>query len=279
MTRSLLLCGLMLMLMAGPVPAEDSVAIYRYANGETITLSSRDDDNIRMDFNENSYMLLRKSKVYSVNRDDDGKWNVLDMDQLSGMGGFMAAFGAKNAAADFDVKMKKTGRREVIAGFAGQVYTAVYSENGQVVDTKEVVLCNHPEINRINEAWVAMASRMGQMMGADAARSLEQSAKLAKANRYGGMLRVGDEMTLQSLDKMSVADFHYALPSDAEMVEVGLPPRSPETTAQPAGEGNAAKVLSQDARDVGESAHQEAKQATIDEVKEGVQGLLKGLFN
>lgn len=41
----------------------------------------------------------------------------------------------------------------------------------------------------------------------------------------------------------------------------------------------AGSVLKQDAKDIGQSAHQEAKDATINEVKEGVKSLFKGMFN
>lgn len=39
------------------------------------------------------------------------------------------------------------------------------------------------------------------------------------------------------------------------------------------------EVVEEDAKDVGEAAHQEAKDATIDEVREGVQNVFKGLFD
>ena len=38
-------------------------------------------------------------------------------------------------------------------------------------------------------------------------------------------------------------------------------------------------ALGQDAKDVGQAARQETKDATIDEVKEGVRGIFKSLFD
>ena len=54
-------------------------------------------------------------------------------------------------------------------------------------------------------------------------------------------------------------------------------PAAADDTARARDEGG--DVLEEDARDVGEAAHQEAKEATMDEVREGVQNVFKGLFN
>jgi hypothetical protein len=50
----------------------------------------------------------------------------------------------------------------------------------------------------------------------------------------------------------------------------------PKTTAEPP---KVEKTISEDAKDVGKAARDEAKQSTVDEVRKGVRGVFKGLFD
>jgi hypothetical protein len=58
----------------------------------------------------------------------------------------------------------------------------------------------------------------------------------------------------------------------------GTAGQSSETTTD--GSGSAAGgVIAEDAKDMGRAAKDEAKQGTIDEIRKGVRGAIKGLFN
>ena len=55
---------------------------------------------------------------------------------------------------------------------------------------------------------------------------------------------------------------------------------SPQGSSQPAqNSSEIGTVIQEDAKDVGQAAKDEAKQTTIDEVRKGVRGVFKGLFN
>ena len=64
------------------------------------------------------------------------------------------------------------------------------------------------------------ASRMAQMLGQDSARKLDQSLKSAKMKGYGGMLRYGKDMILQSVEKPSLDIAHYQLPPGVKMMDM-----------------------------------------------------------
>ena len=85
-------------LMAAPLCAQaasDIIATYKYADGSMVTLCTRDANHVRMDTSPTSYMLLKDRKVYSVSRDDEGQWHVMDMDKMKNMGGVTSMFGAR----------------------------------------------------------------------------------------------------------------------------------------------------------------------------------------
>jgi len=94
------------------------------------------------------------------------------------------------------------------------------------------------------------------------ARSFCDSVKEAKKTGYGGLLRYGDEMRLSKLQKKNLDAAYYALPKGAKPMQ-----------AVQAGSGDAG--ISDDAREIG----QDAKDATKDEIKEGVRSVISNIFN
>jgi hypothetical protein len=216
---------------------------------------------------------------------------------------------------EYSANYEKTGRKEKIAGYTGVVYNAEVKENGEIIRRDEVVLCSHSDIKKVNDGWSAIAAKMSENMGKEMAKSIEQATKEAKAAGYGGMLRYGDEMQLHSLKKMNLNVSYYDIPAGAQYVEMGQMPNSQqqpnyddqhqtydqqqeqdmqqqyeqqqqyqdqgqqEVYNEQEQQNQAGQVLEQDAKDVGDAAHDEAKDATVDEVRESVKTLFDSLFN
>ncbi|MFA5906178.1 MAG: DUF4412 domain-containing protein, partial [Desulfobacula sp.] len=208
--------------------ADDIAATYKYKDGSTSTVVTRDSQHVRMNVSPTDYMLLQKGTVYTVSKDDDGKWMVMDMSQMKamtagGLAGMMAGGAAPKAVAekDYTAKYEKTGKKEQVAGYSGEVYNVKVMEGGKLVRQDEMVLCSHDDLKKVNDAWSAIASKMGIRMGEKTAGSLEKVLKEAKVAGYGGMLRYGDEMKLESLKKQSLDDSTYQIPPDAEIENLG----------------------------------------------------------
>lgn len=271
--RKILLVFLMIVLLQGSAfAASDLVATYKYPDGSMITLCVRDTKHIRMDTSPDSYMLFSGGKIYSV-YNDDGQLQVMDMDQAMGMAsGFKSLFGLGKDAPKSTIKYTKTGRTETVAGYKGIVYNVTITEGENIVRQEEVVMSDHSDLKKINDGWVAIASHMGQMMGKEMAQFLEQSAEESKSSGYGGILRYGNDMKLESLQKKSLSASYYELPSTAQQVQIQQPP-------QQSNEYGMDDELKQDAKDIGSSAKSEAKDSVVDEVREGVRSVFKGLFD
>jgi hypothetical protein len=209
--------------------AEDIAATYVYEGGDKVTLITRDSRHVRMDVSPENYMLLQKDKIYSVSKDEDGQWMVMDMSQMKGLaGGGLSGLltgGAAPAAVipdkAYTVKYDKTGKKEEIAGYTGVVYNMTTLEDGKVVDQDEIVLCSHEDLKKVNDAWSVIALQMGEFMGEKEAKSLEKATKEANAAGYGGMLRYGKDMKLESLKKQSLAAATYEIPAGAQVMDMG----------------------------------------------------------
>jgi hypothetical protein len=251
---------LLLCFASTAVAATDIVATYKYQDGNTITIAIRDSQHVRLETSPTSYMLLKEDKVFSVSRDDNGQWMVMDMDQMKGLasgGGFMGMFGGQAPEPkEYTVTYEKTGQKEKIAGYTGMVYHVAMMENGKLVSKDEVVLCSHADVKKVNQGCSAISARMGQSMGEEMSKSIEQATKEAQKAGYGGMLRYGDEMTLASLQKKTLSSDYYQLPSGAKNVEMG---KMNEASAPSEEEAPAA--------------------GTEDELQKNVKGLLDSLFN
>ncbi|BBD07368.1 hypothetical protein [Desulfovibrio ferrophilus] len=253
--------------------ASDVVATYVYQDGTMMTLCVRDSEHVRMDTSPTSYTLLKGNKVYSVNKDDDGNWQVMDMAKMAAMSAGMGSMfgGGTPDPADSELTYTKTGKKEKVAGYTGLVYSAEYKENGKVVSRDEAVLSTHSDLKQVNEGWVAFARAMTKAMGHSAAASMDKSLEQAEEYGYGGMLRYGDEMRLKSLKKTSLKASYFSLPAGAQQMQVQQPPQQSQQQSDSTG-------LGQDAKDVGQAARDEAKDSTIEGVREGVRDVFKSLF-
>ncbi len=268
------------LLFSASVFAGDISATYQYSDGQTMTISVRDASHVRMDTTPDSYMLLQGKKIYIVSKDEEGKWSAMDLDQMKGMAGMMGGLlGKKKDATQYDMKLKDTGKQEEIAGLKGNVYSATYYENNKAVSTNEIVFCNKKDIQKINDAWISIAAGLAQIMGQDMSQLLEKSNRLAKENNYGVMIRMGNDMKLKSISQKSMEDSFFKLPAGVEVMDTSMPMGDAEESQANQEENLSDSAISQDAKDVGQAARDEAKNATVDEVRKGVRGLFDKVFN
>ncbi len=282
---------LLLLFASTAIAAADIVATYKYSDGNMITIVTRDRQHVRMETSPTSYMLLKDDKVFSVSRDDSGQWIVMDMDQMKGIASgseFMTMFGGRAAEPkEYTARYEKTGQKEKIAGYTGFVYNVEMMENGKLVRRDEVVLCSHSDVERLNQGWAAMSARMGQIMGEEMSKSIEQATKEAQKAGYGGMLRYGDEMKLSSLYKKTLNGGYYQLPAGAKTVEMGKMPgeqtrMNTSKQPQPAQENQELEPVDYELDNAEEPLPPEKEEPAADkedELQKTVKGLLDSLFN
>jgi hypothetical protein len=215
-----------------------------------------------MEAGPEGYILVSGDKAYMVNR-SKGKWKAFDMDEMSGM---MKMFGQGGTTAEtmenYRPHFEPTGRKETIAGYKGEVYRVTYEDSSGRKQEQEMVLSDHPDVKKLNRAWISLASRMGQMTGRDVAEALEQATRESWEKGYGGMLRSGDDMVLEKIEKPSLKASHYRLPEGVEMVHMS----NMETGEE--------DFVSETSRELEEEAKREAK----DSAKRGMKRALRSLW-
>ncbi|HEY0664269.1 MAG TPA: hypothetical protein VGD18_06650, partial [Thiobacillaceae bacterium] len=110
---------------------------------QTMTISYKNDQAIRMDVGQGSYMLVNGSKVYMVTN-QNGEVTVMDMDSMPKF----AMPPPVKQAANGTAKVTKTGRTETIAGVKGDVYEIL-------VDGKkhEAVVSNDKRVHGLQKAF------------------------------------------------------------------------------------------------------------------------------
>lgn len=263
------------------IAATDLEATYNYQSGETLTIVTRDKQNVRIETSPTSYMLFHNDKVYSVNQDSNGRLMVMDMDELKAVtsSGFMSLFGGGGSTANtvvYKTTYKSTGKKEEIAGYNGKVYNVEIIDSANNIQREEVVLSSHADIKTVSDGWSVIAAKMGKILGDKTAKSIEKSLKEAESAGYGGILRYGNEMRLKDVKKVSLDSSYYELPAGAQVVSLGKIPNFNLPVTQ---QSKAGQVVEQDAKDVGSAAKQEAKNATIDEVRDGVRDIFNSLFD
>lgn len=198
----------------------DIVGTYLAGEGakkQPMTISYKDDQHIRMDMGQGSYMLVAGAKAYMVTV-DRGETTVIDLDSMPkfNMPGMPAPATDKTAS---DVNVVKTGRRETVAGIAGDVYeiTAGGKKHEAVLSTDKRAL-------GLANAFMAMSSRLAQSLGAQSAQQIELATREARKHGYGGVLRSDQSFVLKEVADKSLPASHYALPQGSAPMEMpGMP--------------------------------------------------------
>lgn len=203
----------------------DLVGTWSIANSQTIKISYKDDNHIRMDVGNGTYMLIAGDKAYSV-LNQGGQLMAMDLAAMSGM---MKTFGGnvkQQVEANIkkydpaSVKFSKTGRSEQVAGFQGEVYQ-VTIDGPSGPEKAEFVASNDPDVIAFQNAFITMSGRMMKVLSSQkAVGSFNQAATLIAKNKMGGLLRYGKEMTLVGLKNTPVDSAAYELPKNAVLMSI-----------------------------------------------------------
>jgi len=278
MRRSFIIFCLVFFVFAGSAWAKDIVATWKNSDGSAVTLSCRDDQHIRMDTANDTYTLLTGGKTYMVQKDDDG-WHATDMAQMAGMMGGM--FGKKaGSIKDYTTRYKYTGHKETVAGYKGKVYRVEVRDGaGKLISSDEIVFSKHKDIRRINMAMARIASKTFGSAMPGMAKSADEVKK--QADKYGSLLRYGNDMQLVSVQKLSLKASHYQLPKGTMQKKVKAPKKAPQAAAASANEKTAGKkggFFGDLFKGSSDAAKDQTKSNSSEEAREGVNKLFQKLF-
>lgn len=273
MKRTVLLL-MLLLIISSPAWCEDIVAIFKDKKSNSMELSYRDDTHVRMKMANQGYMLVTKDKVYMVTG-QEGQWQAIDMDQMAGM---MKAFGQGASEAITEEvksgqgKLKDSGRTEMVAGYKGKIYLVEEEQEDGSIKNVEMVLSSHADLKRINQAWIAISTRLGSLFGQELAQSIKQTIDESQQKDYGGLLRYGDMLVLSSISKKKLEDSYFELPENVTLSQMPQFSLGADTDT-----ANMDETAEPEPSDRPES-HQDKGGVLKEELNKGMRKLFKKLF-
>lgn len=209
-----------LILMPPAVMAEVT-GVYEIADGQTMELSYKDGEHMRMNMpGSDQFMLVSGDKTYMV-RKQEGQWMAMDMAAMGKMMQQMGRQGGQGSAGQEsgdvgEADFRNTGRTETIAGYEGSVYEVTDTDG----NTSEVVLSDHEDIVQLSRGWVEFSTNMADNMGAMNKQMKEDMLSRGDIDEYGGILRVDDDMHVKSVSTDSKGSSHYELPEGTKVQDM-----------------------------------------------------------
>ncbi|MEA3523465.1 MAG: hypothetical protein U9R50_10890 [Campylobacterota bacterium] len=160
---------------------------------------------------DKSAMYFIDDKIYSVQY-ENGKAKVIDLDQMRSMMGSMGAQEQVNQKQDeFDFKIKKTGKKETVAGIKGEIWIIEGSDDGETFKDQIVVTKD----KRVVKAMHAMTRMFSKMSGG----ATDDSGNIFELEKGYATIK-SDGMVLRSFKEKQLPKSDYELPKDAQMQEM-----------------------------------------------------------
>ncbi len=196
--------------------AADLEGVFLINNKTQLILYYRDDQHIRIDMSDKSYMLITDKTVYALTRSGSG-WMAMDMNQMAGLTHLIA--GANTDVNWSNVIFTPLNETEIVAGYKGQVYTLQAKVNGKL-EKREVVMCKDKEVVTLQKALIKMSEKTAKAVGMSHELDFKSLQRTAAANDIGGLLRVEQDLVLQNI-KTVVKDLSfYEFPKNTQTMEV-----------------------------------------------------------
>ena len=195
------LAATMATLLAGTASAGTATIM----NGKDATTIEYAGDKLRMNTDDEGYMVIRDGRMYVVT---DG--TVMDASSMMGM--FGAAIPAPGPSAAKVEKLSNTGRTETIAGILGEIWEIRYIDDDGKAKTSEVVLSGDARAREFQAALGLMTRTLLNAAGKDTRGADVMLREFESRKR--GMLRMDDEFRVSALTDQRVAEDRFSLPSE-----------------------------------------------------------------
>ena len=182
----------------------------RNSNPTTMTISWRDEKNLRMDFAKagaDIYLIMRDGKTYSVS-ESDGQPLVMDM---SAMGGLVKSMLPKGGDSEHPFgsidAINSTNTTETVAGIEGQVYQMQWTDPDGSKQSGEAVLTNDPLVVEMTQAYLgAMSAMVGD--------EYTQTYQDLMPGDNKGLLKVGKQFYVESISSKALPATSFELPAE-----------------------------------------------------------------
>lgn len=210
------LAAILLLLAMAPFSQADLVGHYILKEGRNLTLSYRDDQNIRVEMDGGHLLLVNGGKVLLV-ANQGGHRVALDMNQMGALLGGMAGPGNVNLPDAGSVSLKATGERAKVAGYEGEWYLIDDGEKQY-----RALLTTAQPVVQLTRAFAQIATRMSKLLGPQQASKLQQLMDDAMQKGPGGVLQQADALQLEQVQQRQLPDSTYQLPPGVPLLSLPM---------------------------------------------------------
>ena len=174
--------------------------------------------NIPSTSDTSAYMLLRDGQAFTV-INQGGQPMVMDMSTVGQMlGGMMDQSVNVGSEVNGLFSLEDTGRSETVAGIAGRVFMASYTDADGRSQTDEIVIGNHPQLREFSQTMSEWARTIASSFGNDAANMSHDESMALVYGKGDGILRFGDSYRVASVSDVSIVSSRFELPANSQQM-------------------------------------------------------------
>jgi len=219
-----LLSGLALTVLVAAQATADSASQWRLSSGQILSLSYRDSQHVLLSMGQTSQVLVSGNDSYLITRQGGSAiaMNMNDMGEALNAFSRLMMPGAQQMARfeGATVRFNKTGRQETVAGYRGEVYRMDIDTRAGV-EQHELVVSNHPDVVAVQGIFLALGQRAAKVMPSNALfETMNYFSRQAQQAGLGGVLRYGQDMVLEKLEKQGLPDSTFRLPDGVTQVRL-----------------------------------------------------------
>ena len=185
------------LLLSSVARAELKATYHLHQTKQILDLYYLDDNHLRANYADKQQLVLKGSESWLLHQ-QNGQWLAVDANQAGAL--LKAARGDEIKKSIGPVQLRDTGRKEIVAGYSGQVFELSVGDN-----KSEIVLTDNPDVLALTNGWRTLALKLSSSLGAEQAAQLQQALAKIPQKGMGGLLRQGSDLTLVSVEKRAGA--------------------------------------------------------------------------
>jgi hypothetical protein len=183
--------------------------------GADLTFYYKDENHIRVELNPKSYMLLLNDTLYVI-ADHNGQITVMDMSKF--MPEIPSNINPIEAPVEKtlwnDISIEPTGEKETVANIEGDLYKMTATMKGERKEL-EVVTSHSPEAIMLQNAYKSYVEKITQMSPYSPGNAdVLKLFNYIEAKQLGGLIRVDDNLSIQSVKEKKFKDKFFSLPDN-----------------------------------------------------------------
>jgi type II secretory pathway component GspD/PulD (secretin) len=183
--------------------------------GTNLTFYYKDENHIRVELNPKSYILLLNDTLYLI-ANHNGQKTVMDMSKLmpENPSNISPIETPAEKALWNDISIEPTREKETVANIEGDLYKMTATMRGEQKEL-EVVTSHATEAIMLQNAYKSYVEKLVQISPYSPGNAdVLKLFNYIEAQQLGGLIRIDDNLSIQSVKEKKFKDTFFSLPDD-----------------------------------------------------------------